>query len=213
MHPYSYPGLVPELQKVPRRAVTSIFKPAGPLPGLVLPVASELEKTAVGESMWGSVQRRPLAAPVSGTRLLSEILARLPGGAAGDSPRATSVRTEDVVAAAAKFAAPAVEGDLLLGEKRAIAIGGLYDAETLLAMSLADARRLGTRSGARVSVKTVSGPAESEVRVTTTVAERTFLVGVNSHANRALFPLVTDARTGRTTLPPTRAEVGACQRG
>jgi formylmethanofuran dehydrogenase subunit D len=74
LHPYSYPTLMPEMNRVPYRFCTSIFRPDSPMPGIVFPVASELEKESAGSSYWGAVNRHPVAEAVSGTRPLAALL-------------------------------------------------------------------------------------------------------------------------------------------
>lgn len=209
LHPYSYPEVLPELASVQYRCATSIFRPASSVPGLLLPVASMLEKDGAGETMWGQVERRAVAKPVSGTRPVAELVGRL--CTVKDHPRTElpEVAVEDATVelmAAAGTARP-VEDDLLIGEKVAYGVGGFFDHEDELRVSPADARRLGVKSGDIVVVKTATCQRELRARLTSVLSEHRFSVGANSHLNRALFPLWYEPETGRTAIPPTKVEV------
>lgn len=209
LHPCSYPEVLPELAQVRFRCATSIFRPRSPLPGLLLPVPGELEKDGPGESMWGPVERRAVARPVSGARPVAELVGRLREVKAQVLPEQPEVGTEDAVAelAAAAGSVGPFEGDLLLGEKQAFGVGGFFDDEDIVSMSPDDARRLGVRPGERVVVKTQAGQRELSARVARGAVLHSFSIGVNSHENRALFPLWFEPGTGRTAVPPAKVEV------
>uniref|UniRef100_A0A7C4G8U5 4Fe-4S Mo/W bis-MGD-type domain-containing protein n=1 Tax=candidate division WOR-3 bacterium TaxID=2052148 RepID=A0A7C4G8U5_UNCW3 len=209
LHPYSYPEVLPELAQVQFRCATSIFRPAGNLPGLVLPVPSELEKDGAGESMWGAVQRTAVVKAVSGTRSVAGLIGGLrevKGQALSEWPVVAAKEAVAELAAAAKTFRPP-EGCTLLGEKHAFGIGGFFDEENVLSMSPNDARRLGVNSADRVVARTEAGQCELGVRITRSLADGQFVVGVNRHQNRALFPLWYEAGTGRTSVPPVKVEV------
>ncbi|MEO0077893.1 MAG: molybdopterin dinucleotide binding domain-containing protein [candidate division WOR-3 bacterium] len=209
LHPYSYPEVLPELAQVQFRCATSIFRPASPLPGLLLPVPSVLEKAGVGESMWSAVDRHPVAKPVSGTRSPAEFIGCLRPVNGQFLPGQPEVDAEEAVtglAAAARLAGP-FDVDLLLGEKAAFGIGGFFDAEDALSMNPADARRLGVKAGDIVVAKTATGQRELRARLTSGLPEHRFSVGANCHLNRALFPLWHEPETDRTAIPPAKVEV------
>ncbi len=215
LHPYSYPELFPELNRVEFRVATSIFRPAKPLPGLVLPVPSEFEKTGRGESVWGEVKFEPLAKPVSGTRTLADIVSQF--GAvkemAGESYQ--RVKLEEVTAqlpqALSKHlgTAATTEGNLywLLGRKEAIGVGGFFEPEDEIILHPADAQKLAVREDDFVKVKSKTGERQFCVKVLPVVSPGTATVGVNAHQNRALFPVEVDAGTGEAKIPPAKVEI------
>jgi anaerobic selenocysteine-containing dehydrogenase len=212
MYPYSYPELMPELSKVALRVSTSIFRPEMALPGLVLPVPSELEKESTGHSYWGEVSRHPVAAAYNGARPLARILVELATVTEQPvEPMPEAGAREAVAMALAALSghqqAPAGAGFCLLGEKRASGIGGFYDAEDEIRLSARDAAKLGVGNGQHVRVESASGKAEFEVRVTAAVPEGVISIGVNAHRNRALFPLAQDAASGETVIAPAQVQV------
>ena len=212
LYPYSYPEIFPEMKNVTNRVATSIFRPEETLPGLILPVPSELEKDSVGRSVWGEVVRHALARPVSGSRFVHQIVAELGVGAEAAIDRNPPVSVQEVVTMLAAAASGLVQtngedGFLLLGEKRAFGIGGFYDAEQELSINPTDAINLGVSDGNRVVVKSDTNEREFSAKVTGAFPAGAMGVGVNVHANRALFPLVVERATGRVTVPPARVRV------
>ncbi len=218
MYPYSYPELMPELTgQVQFRIVTSIFRPENALPGLVIPVPSELEKESTGQSYWGEVVRHPVAAAYSGARPLARVL--------GESAAVTELQADPVSEVSAREAVektvaalsghrpvPVGVGFCLLGEKRASGIGGFYDAEDEIRLSSPDAAKLSVGTGEYVEVESATGKAEFRVRVTVAVPEGAMSIGVNAHRNRALFPLAKDAVSGKTTIAPAQVQVAKSAR-
>lgn len=219
LYPYSYPELLPELGNVMYRAATSIFRPEQSLPGLVLPVVSELEKETRGISYWGEVERHPLASAPSGTKMPEWIMGEIGkagrGRGEGTEPAVASERTAQfsparLVELGSKYASlmAAAESELLLvGEKRAFGIGTFYTSEDELVVNPTDAGRLKLHEGCWVRVHTVSAAAEFRVRLSAFVPPGALVVGVNAHRNRALFPLETDQVSGETEIPPVAATV------
>lgn len=209
LYPYSYPELMPELaDHVQFRVATSIFRPESALPGLVLPVPSELEKESTGQSYWGVVSRRPVAAAFSGARPLARILGDL-ASASEEEPAGVPEKTaaEAVkLTQAASIGVDAVEF-VLLGEKRASGIGGFYDVEDEIRLSAPDAAGLGVGDGEYVQVESATGKAEFEVRVTAAVSKGIMSIGVNAHRNRALFPITKDTVSGQTVIDPVPVQV------
>jgi hypothetical protein len=220
LHPLSYAGVFPEAVRAKFRVATSIFTPAEPQPGLVLPVPSELEKESTGESYWGAVNRQALAGHWSGSRTIDRILGDLGFSDAADIAAGPSVRPEDALARVAAAGAPVAPTLALVGEKRAIGIGGFFDGEETLQVSAGDAVRLGLAAGRDVTAITVAGQAEFRANVSDAVPDGVVAVGVNRHAGRALFPLV-DLPAGGTSIPPVAVELRTqnrpaeahCQRG
>lgn len=215
LHPYSYPELFPELNQVEFRVATSIFRPATPLPGLVLPVPSEFEKMGRGESVWGEVKFEPLANPASGTRTLGEIVSQF-----GSVPEVSgefyrSVKLEEVTAQMSQSltkhlgTAPATEENLywLLGRKEAIGAGGFFEPEDEIILHPVDAQKLAVGEGDFVKVKSPTAEGQFRVKVLPVVSPGTVSVGVNVHQNRALFPVEVDAGSGDAKIPPTKVEI------
>ena len=209
MYPYSYPELMPELaDHVQFRVATSIFRPESALPGLVLPVPSDLEKESTGQSYWGVVGRHPVAAAFSGARPLARILGDL-ARVSEEEPAAVPEKTAAEAIKLTQAAATRVDAAefILLGEKRASGIGGFYDAEDEIRLSAPDAAKLGIGNGQYVQVESATGKAEFEVRVTAAVPKGVMSVGVNAHWNRALFPMAKDAVSGQTVIAPVPVQV------
>ncbi|MBM3315470.1 hypothetical protein FJY71_06490, partial [candidate division WOR-3 bacterium] len=209
LFPYSYAELMPELAKVEFLVATAIFAPNPPLRGLVLPLAAELERQSSGGSYWGPVERKPLAAPLSGTREFGGVLGWFGRAAEAPEPAAKPAAAADVVAAAEKAAGQVhlTDGTLLLGEKTAIGLRGFYDGEDELRLHPADAAILGLAGRDVVAVKSPAAEVEFRVRVTDAVQTGTAAAGVNVHRNRALFPLAEEDMTGEATVPPVRVSV------
>lgn len=210
LYPYSYPELLPELAKVEHRAATAIFRPKQDVPGLVLPVASELEKETKGVSYWGEIERYPLASAPSGTRMPAWIMGQLAvaSSEAIESPgRFTAAQVAKLGTQYAESVVTRQQGLLLLGEKRAFGIAGFYADEDEVVVNPADAVQLGLADGSRVRVTTISAGAEFRVHLSNLAPEGALVVGVNAHRNRALFPLVADPVLGETEIPPVAVQV------
>jgi anaerobic selenocysteine-containing dehydrogenase len=209
LHPYSYPELMPEAAQVRFSIVSSIFRPDVPLPGLVLPVASELEKESVGESYWGEVSRHPVAEPPSGARRVPAILAELAEARTETPEPALTLSESEAVKrtlAALEESKPVSTEFLLVGEKQAIGIGGFYELEEHVSVSPADAARLGLTGPDSLLVESPAGKVEFRVKSTAAVQPGVLAVGVGAHRNRALFPLADDPASG-ITIPPVSVRV------
>ena len=209
MYPYSYPEVFPELAKVEHRMVTSIFKPEQSLPGLVLPVPSELEKESSGSGYWGKVERHPLAAPCSGSRPAAWIMEQLAEPSAVAEEPQKPMSAAEVAKLGARYADGKQEdaGLVLLGEKRASGIGGFYTDEEELGMNPADAARLELTDQSAVEVETVQSKVRCRVHLTQSTPVGAVSIGVNVHRNRALFPILTDPVLGETVIPPVAVKV------
>ncbi len=210
LYPYSYPELFPEMGKVQYRVATSIFRPELPLPGLVLPIPSELEKESTTHSYWSEVNRHPVAAPYSGTKSVPWILGRIAQADEIAEQTMIPVSVEEVVKMAGKMAeaGPVEQPEwLLVGEKKAIGIGGFYDAEERISISPTDARKLDVTEENRLVVESPCGKAELAVYITDAVMAGVLSIGVNAHKNRALFPIRTCHGTGETAVPPVGVKV------
>ncbi len=210
LYPYSYPELVPEFGRIEHSVATSIFRPESALPGYVLPVPSELEKESVGRSYWGEVSRHPVATPYSGTRAVSWIIEQLwtgvgPADFAAPGPAKTADVVSRVADAAARYSAPEAEW-LLVGEKKAIGIKGIYDPEDWTRLNPADAAKLGVTDESYVRVESETSSGEYRVHVSGDVPAGVLVVGANRHANRAMFPLVT-GELDDPVSPPAPAKV------
>jgi len=190
------------------RVATSIFRPESALPGLVLPIPSELEKESTGQSYWGVVSRHPVAAAFSGARPLARIL----GDLVSVSEIEPAAVPEKTAAEAVKLTQAASAGVdtvefVLLGEKRASGIGGFYDIEDEIRLSSSDAAKLGVGNGEYVWAESATGKAEFRARVTAAVPDGVMSIGVNAHRNRALFPLAKDEASGETVIAPAQVHV------
>ncbi|MFO7676383.1 MAG: molybdopterin dinucleotide binding domain-containing protein [bacterium] len=218
LYPYSYAEIFPEAAKAEYRVATSIFIPDPPVPGLVLPVTAELEKSARAQTYWGPATREPLAAPLSGSRDSGRVLELL---YAAPAARREGERHQDsgtdsrrvapgaVVAMATKAAglARGGEGFLLVGEKKAIGLRGFYDPEDRLSLNPEDAVRLGADGDSVIRVTSPTGAREFQALVTEQVPPGVAMVGTNVHENRALFPLALDESSGMTTVTPVNVTV------
>jgi formylmethanofuran dehydrogenase subunit D len=210
LYPYSYAGLMPELDKIEYRVATAIFRPAPPVKGLVLPVTAELERASAGSSYWGKVERQPLATPLSGSRPFSHVLGLLGRGAEKPEPAAKPAAAKAVVESAAKAVGldrAAGDGWLLLGEKKAIGLRGFFDAEDRVLVNPADARQLGVDDQGFVRVSAGAAAVELRVHATDAAPQGAVVVGANVHANRALFAPAVDPAGSGTTVPPQRCRV------
>lgn len=214
LFPYSYPEVMPELSRVQFRVATSIFRFDYALPGLLLPVPSEFEKAGQGETLWRRVSRDPVATPVSGSKTVAEICAAIGGGiglgATGSLPR---FRPEQVVEYL--YAAKETEESdsyLLVGERRAIGIGGFFDPEDEIQLNPADAQHLEVKDGQLVRVKTTAAEEWFTVRVSGAVPPGVAAVGVDAHKSRRLFAVKFDGENGIATIPPAKAEIWRVQR-
>jgi anaerobic selenocysteine-containing dehydrogenase len=209
LYPYSYPELMPEATKVRFSVVSSIFRPDVSIPGLVLPVASELEKESVGESYWGEVSRNSVAEPPSGARPVAAILNELTEVRAespAPAPRMTESQALKAAIDAMDGLKPVSSDFVLVGEKRAIGIGGFYEPEEQVSISPAEVTRLGLSRTDNLLVESGAGSVQFQVKPTSAVPPGVLAVGVNAHRNRALFPLAGDPFSG-VSIPPAAVRV------
>lgn len=214
LFPYSYDELLPELTKVGHRVATSIFRPDPPVRGLVLPPTADLEQASIGSSYWGPVERKALAAPLSGTKMFSDVLGWF--GRAGEVAEPARKRADitEVVAMAERAAAavPTPAEWLLVGEKKAIGLRGFHDSEDEISISRADATRLETSGNSYLRVKSPTAVREFRVRISEAVPAGVLMVGTNVHSNRCLFPLADDQLTGETTVAPVQVALEKTER-
>lgn len=205
LHPLSYTELFPETAQIEHIVVTSIFRPIRPLRGLVLPVPSELEKESTGVGYWGAVRRRPLAAPFSGSRRVGQILEELatiaPMGEPTVAPAGAEVIADLARAELARWQNPS--SLQLVGEKRAIGLGGLYADEQ--DVSVSPDNELG-QTADEVVLRTSTSERTLRLRRAPAVPAGTAVVGVNARENRALFGIVADA-AGAPAMPPAAVEL------
>lgn len=210
LYPYSYTGLVPELDRVEFRVATAIFAPDPPVRGLVLPVTAELERSSSGSSYWGPVERQALATPLSGSRSFGYVLGLLGKAEARPESPARAAAPADVVEMAARAAAldrAPGDGMLLLGEKKAIGLRGFFDAEDKVLLNPADAMALGLADTSFVRVATETAAVELRVHASDAAPAGAAVVGVNTHPNRALFAPAVDPLNNETTVPPRPCRV------
>lgn len=216
LHPYSYPEIFPELNKVEFRVATSIFRLKSTIPGLVLPVPGDAEKEGMAMTLWGSVVRNAVTRPLSGTKPIGEIAGRL-----GTADISVKINWSEQVEQ--EFLSSRVEGLLkrrlnqssesegagwlLVGEKRAIGIAGFFDPEEELIMHPDDARKLTVCTGDIVRVKSRSGENSFRVQMSSIVSPGVVSVGVNRHENRALFSVEVDDDSPIVKIPPTKVEI------
>lgn len=208
LFPYSYAELMPELDKVENRVATAIFRPDPPVRGLVLPVVAELERSSAGSSYWGAVERKPLAAPLSGTREFAHVLGWLGRCDKAKPAPVKPVAAGDIPAMVAKAAGVSLRTRMtLLGQKSAIGLRGFYDDESVAWLNPLEAAKLDVTDRNYVKVTSLSSAREFRVHVTDAVSPGVVSVGTNVHPNRALFPLGEDPVSGETTVPPAQVEV------
>jgi len=215
LFPYSYPEVLPEMSNVRFRVATSIFRPSTTLPGLVLPVPSEYEKSGRAETSWAEVKREPLARPVSGTKHINEIAEKVAGKKIEPLTftQRQPVKVAELIQMAGESTIPPLDGNgwLLMGEKQAIGVGGFFDPEDTIAINPADAQKLGVTDGAWVTAKSRTSEKRFQANLTTAVPPGAMTVGVNNHANRALFSVEVDEKTGIVTIPPTKVDIWQAQ--
>lgn len=209
LFPFSYEELLPETAKVEHLVSTSIFIPDPPVRGLVLPLTAELERSSKGRSYWGSIERSPLASPLSGTRPFGRVLEWFGQAAEKSEPTLKPTGVADVAAMAARAAdLGRAEGDwLLVGEKKAIGLRGFHDPEETVSISRADAARLQVTNRGFLRLKSPTAELEFRAHVTDAVPVGVLAVGVNVHRNRTLFPLAADGLTGEATVTPVAVSV------
>jgi hypothetical protein len=212
LFPYSYPEIFPDINRVQFRVATSIFKAGQMLPGLVLPVPSEFEKPGRGETLWRRVDREPVAKPVSGAKLINEIIEGITGTSLRSGTESVRQREQFQVSQVLELLAnqpetKPVSGYLLVGQRRAIGIGEFYGSEDDIIVNPKDALELKVEDGARLNVKTSNGQAEFWVRVSGEVPAGVLAIGVDCHKNRVLFSVEFDRHSGIATIPPTKVEV------
>ncbi len=211
LYPYSYAGLLPELDGIEYRVATAIFRPDPPIKGLVLPLAAELERSSTGTSYWGNVERQPLAGPVSGSRPFGRVLELFGrAGELAESP-VRSVEPAAVIALAQQMAdtvgSAGSDDWLFVGEKKAIGLRGFFDKEDWVLLNSVDATRLGTGDGGFARVTTDAGSVDLRVRISDAAPAGAVVVGVNVHSNRALLRPQPDALDGELSVLPTRCSV------
>ncbi|MEO0069008.1 MAG: molybdopterin dinucleotide binding domain-containing protein [candidate division WOR-3 bacterium] len=215
LFPYSYPEVFPEMKNVRFRVASSIFRPANPLPGLVLPVPSEYEKKGRAETLWGEANREPLAPPVSGTKSLAEIVKKIAGKEIQPLPLPERKRfsVAEVLQFAAEYNIPSFEGDgfFLLGEKQAFGVGGFFEQEDKIGINPGDANKLNVKEGEWVVVKSPTSELRFQCDPTSGVPAGVVSIGVNNHKNRALFSVEVDDKSGIVTIPPTKVEIWRAQ--
>ncbi|MEO0078748.1 MAG: hypothetical protein ABIK86_07115 [candidate division WOR-3 bacterium] len=209
LFPYSYSELLPELSKVEHLVATSIFIPDPPVRGVILPLTAELERASVGASYWGTVERAPLASPLSGTREFSQVLDWFGRAAETNEILPKPASASEVVAMAQKAAGFVRETAewLLIGEKKAIGLRGFHDPEDRILVNRSDAAKLAVSDANFIKVQSPSAAAEFRVHVSDTVPAGVLAVGVNVHRNRALFPLAVDELTGDVAITPVPVSV------
>ncbi len=217
LYPYSYPELLPELQKIEFRVATSIFRPAEPLSGVVLPVPSELEREGVRETLWGEMKFQPVAKPVSGTKPLAEIVRQF-GVEKGLGPerKFTVVKLEEVIEGLMQNSEFRIQNSenpsfLLVGRKEAFGVGGFFDSEEEIWMNTLDGQSLNVQDNDLVLVKSKTGEEKFKVKLNSAVPQGVVSVGVNTHKNRRLFPVEFDPDSGNAKIPPTRVEIWRAQ--
>jgi hypothetical protein len=167
-------------------------------------MTAELERASVGRSYWGSIERSPLASPLSGTRPFGSVLEWFgqAGEKSGASPKSVGpAAVMEMAARAAGLAYPESEW-LLIGEKKAIGLRGFHDPENEVSINRAGAARLGVSGRNYLLVKSPAAEREFRVRVSDGVPDDVLMIGANVHSNRSLFPLTEDELTGDVTVPP-----------
>jgi hypothetical protein len=209
LFPLSYGELLPELAQVEHVVATSIFIPAPPVRGLVLPMKAELERASVGRSYWGRIERGPLATPLNGTRAFGRVLDLFGKAEEAAEAPVKPAAVADVIKMASRAADLTHAGGdwLLVGEKKAIGLRGFHDPEETVSISRADAARLQITDRSFLKVESPTAELEFRVHVTDAVPAGVLVVGVNVHRNRTLFPLAVDESTGEATVTPVSVSV------
>jgi anaerobic selenocysteine-containing dehydrogenase len=218
--PWDYAGLAERLRKLDLLVTTATMRPAGTVPGWVLPVAMNLEKAGSVTTAWGHAALNPALAPASGTRLVSDIIFGLlgdtvAGEAIPESPawlkgpvksvtdqgRAMLKRRENEVDPEFRF--------VLLAEHPAYDFRGVFSqAIHPLLLTRGDAGQLGVEHGDRVKLETKAGvKLELNAAISDRITDGALLVNSGWPATRALFAHEVDKLTGIVTIPPVKVKL------
>jgi hypothetical protein len=209
---------------------TATMRPKEPVPGWVLPVPLNLEKTGTVKTMWGEAALNSMANPVSGARPIEEIIRGLTGDdlRAGDIPAEpflTRVGTKTVTdqgramlkQAAVSSQQSTVSGQktgdehpyTIIAEQPAYGFRDLFTkSSSLLALHPHDATELKVRDGEAVKVETTSGSkAEFRAHISEQVLPGCCMVNLNDDHTRSLFQTVFDNESGMAATPPAQARI------
>jgi anaerobic selenocysteine-containing dehydrogenase len=217
--PYSYPQLTTDLSKLDGLIATVLFRPSNKFAGLVLPSASNLEKTGTINTHWGEAKITKALEPVSGSKTVKEIIESLNQALviarkSGPKYEAKPVGVREVYEQAREFVdikqkqSAVKEGKmLLLGEKPAIGFLNLFDNENVIKVNPTDCVKLKLKENEPVKVATENYETELLVKQTNQVPQGLALVGTNRIENRNLFPMVIDNVTNNVIFPPTEVKL------
>jgi len=218
--PFFYPQL--DLAKFDGLVSTALFRPKNNFSGLILPCASNLEKTGIIPTLWEETKINKTLEPVSGSKtvqtiieLLSQALSVSLSRHPAEKKRGEPVTSREFYEQAREALSQKVlepdsktaSGTLLLGEKPAIGFLNIFDKENIIKINPEDSVKFGFKENESVRVATEIGETELIVKKTNQVPKGLALVGVNRIENRGLFPMVIDKVTNDVIFPPTEVKV------
>ena len=213
--PFYYPQLESDMNQVDNRIVTNLFRPNYRTNWLVLPTASNLEKTGTIETLWGRAKITKTAEPVSGSKTIQAIIESVNqalGLAEKKGPRhqAKTItlrevyeQTREYLAMKKEAASNKAENLLLLGEKPAIGFLNIFDSENLIKINPIDCEKLNIKDDEIARVASEIQETELKVRKTEQIPIGMALVGVNRIENRKLFPMMIDKVSNNVIFPPS----------
>lgn len=218
--PFSYPQLEADLNRLDGLFTTAIFRPRNPVPGPILPCASNLEKNGTINTLWGETKINKTLEPASGSKTYAGIIEML-GSVHGSSTKATGsgdeikpITTREVYEQARlhldnkkQEATDKKDKIFLLGEKPAIGFLNIFDKENVIKINSQDCINLKLKDDKPVKVSSEIYETELIVKKTNQVPPGIALVGVNRIENRNLFPMDIDNTTNNVIFPPTKIEL------
>jgi len=216
--PFSYPQIKSNLESLNGLMATALFRPKRPINGLILPSASNLEKTGTINTLWGETKIQKTLEPVSGSKSVKEIIEQLMQEfdiTVNNCPKykAKPITGREVYELAREFIdnkqqlTKKEKSLLVLGEKPAIGFLNIFDNENIIKINPIDCINLNLKEGEPVVVSSESQTIELLLEKSNQVPQGTALVGVNRIENRQLFPMVIDNVTNNVIFPPTLVRV------
>ena len=218
--PFAYPQLEADLNRLDSLFSTALFRPQKPMPGPILPCASNLEKNGTINTLWEETKIHKTLEPASGSKTFAEIIEKLESvhgssaKSAGSSDENKPITTREIYEQArlhleSKKQKATDKNDrlLLLGDKPAIGFLNIFDKENIIKINPLDCINLKLKEDRPVKVSTEIHETELIIKKTNQVPQGIALVGVNRIENRNLFPMVIDNPTNNVIFPPTKIEL------
>lgn len=217
--PFDYPQIAGDLNKLDGLITTAVFRPKNSCPGIILPVASNLEKNGTIHTLWGKTKINKTLKPLNGSKPIITIVELLKSISNEGKPTThqeprnpfVSVSMREVYEQARESLESALRPTeileknalLLMGEKPAIGFMNYFDNENIIKINPADAQNLKLKENQSVVVASEKYQSELIVKTTNQVPSGVALVGVNRIENRRLFTFTIDTATNNIIFPPT----------